>query len=209
MNTLAHRTFPTIAAGLLVCAAASCAKHEEASSAPAVPASNVATEEAKAETAQAPAHPPIDAGTLLTDEDIQAIAGAPVKDRKMSERTDRGLAVSQCYFELPSAADSMVLAVWEGAGAGDTRAKKAWKEIFERDFDKEEEGEKEEKKTKPAKIDGLGEEAFVIPQRFGGVLYVLKGPHFFRLSVGGGPGDTQEKKLATLKAAAEAVLKKL
>ena len=211
MNTLAQRTFPTIAAGLLVCAATSCSKHEEASSAFPAPAPSVAREEAKANMAPAPAHPPINAGTLLTDEDIQAIAGAPVKDRKISERTDRGLAVSQCYFELPTAADSMVLAVWEGEGAGDTRANKAWKEIFERDFDKDEEGEKEkeEKKTKPEKVEGLGEEAFVIPQRFGGVLYVLKGPNFFRLSVGGGPDNTQEKKLATLKAAAEAVLKKL
>lgn len=106
----------------------------------------------------------------------------------------------------------MVLAVWEGSGPTDTRAKSAWKEIFERDFDKEDEGEKGEegeKKTKPDKMEGLGEEAFVIPQRFGGVLYVLNGPNFFRLSVGGGPGDTREKKLATLRAAAEAVLKKL
>lgn len=212
MNNFAPRTFPTIAAGLLLCALPACSKHEEATPVQAAPGASVAREVPKAEASTAPAHPTINAGTLLTDEDFQAIVGAPVKDRKLSERTDRGLAVSQCYFELPTAADSMVLVVWEGAGPTDSHAKSLWKERFERDFDKEEEGgkgEQEEKKAKPEKIAGLGEEAFVIPQRFGGVLYVLKGPYFFRLSVGGGPGDTQEKKTATLRSAAEAVLKRL
>jgi hypothetical protein len=103
----------------------------------------------------------------------------------------------------------MVLAVWQGAGPNDTGAKSVWKETFERDFDKEEGGEKGEKQAKPEKIDGLGEEAFAIPQKFGGVLYVLKGSNFFRLSIGGGPADTPEKKLAMLRAAADAILKRL
>jgi hypothetical protein len=211
MNTFAQRTFLS-AATLLLCVLPACSKHENVSSAPVPPGPSVAREVPTAETTQAPAHPAIDAGSLLTDEDIQAIVGAPLKDRKLSERTDRGLAVSQCYFELPTAADSMVLAVWEGAGPSDTHAKSVWKETFDRDFDKEEEGEKgekEEKKAKPEKVAGLGEEAFVIPQRFGSVLYVLKGSSFFRLSIGGGPGDTPEKKVATLRAAAEAVLQRL
>ncbi|MFN2477225.1 MAG: hypothetical protein ABR526_12900 [Chthoniobacterales bacterium] len=168
---------------------------------------------AQAAESVAPVHPAIDAGALLSDEEIQTIVGAPLKDRKLSERTDRGLAVSQCYFELPTASDSMVLSVWEGAGPNDTRAKSVWKEMFDRDFDKEEEGEKDEKGEKenkrPEKLAGLGEEAYALPQRFGALIYVLKGGNFFRLSIGGGPSDTKEKKLETLRAASEAVLKRL
>lgn len=212
MNNFAH-TLPTIAAGLLLCALPACSKHEEATSGQAAPGASVAREVPKAaEASTPPTHPTINAGTLLTDEDFQTIVGAPVKDRKLSERTDRGLAVSQCYFELPTAADSMVLSVWEGAGPNDGRARSVWKETFERDFDKEAEGEKGEegeKKSKPEKIAGLGEEAFSLPQRFGGLVYVLKSPYFFRLSVGGGPADTKEKKLEVLRAASEAVLKRL
>lgn len=202
-----------LAAIFLTCAVAGCSKHEQSGAEQSSgPAPSVAQEAPKADAAQTPEHPAINAGTLLTDEDLQAIVGAPVQDRKVSERTDRGLAVSQCYFEMPTAAQSMVLAVWEGSGASDSRAKNVWKGIFDRDFDKEEEGEKEEsgeKKAKPERVPGVGDEAFLIPQKFGGVIYVLKGSNFFRLSVGGGPSDSSEKKSATLKAAAEAVLNKL
>jgi hypothetical protein len=211
MSTFAQRTFPTIATTLLVCAVAACSKHD-VTPVPTAADSSVAHESPKAEASAPAAHPLIDAGTLLTDEDLQAIVGAPAKDRKLSERTDRGLAVSQCYFELPTASDSMVLSVWEGAGPTDTRAKIVWKGMFERDFDKEEEGEKGEsgeQKAKPDKIAGLGEEALVVPQRFGAVLYVLQGSNFFRLSIGGGPADTKEKKVAALRAAAEQILKRL
>ena len=68
----------------------------------------------------------------------------------------------------------------------------------------EEEGEG---KNPPRRIDGLGDAAFWTNNPVGGVLYVLKGEVFIRLSVGG--PDKPEIKLAKSKALAEKVLPRL
>ena len=59
----------------------------------------------------------------------------------------------------------------------------------------------------PEKIDGVGDEAFWLGNRFGGVLYVLKGNSFFRISVGGA-GD-KAAKIDKSKKLAQMVLKRI
>ena len=59
----------------------------------------------------------------------------------------------------------------------------------------------------PKKIDGLGDEAFWVSNRFGGVLYVLKGDAFISIGVGG--TDDEETKLKKSKALAEKALERL
>jgi hypothetical protein len=142
--------------------------------------------------------------TLLTKEEIQAVQGEAFKDTKPSHKLATGLSVAQCYFELPTASNSVVLTVTRKAEGGRDPSQ-SWQDIFhsERRSEREEEGEKKE----PQKIDGLGEEAFWTGTRVGGALFVLKGNCYIRISVGGA-GD-QAQKIEKSKKLAESVLKRL
>ena len=151
-----------------------------------------------------PAAPVGDACTLLTKEEIRAVQGEIFKNTKPSQRVAAGLTVSQCYFELPTAANSVVLTVTRKAEGG-RDASQNWQDIFhsERRSERKEEGEEKE----PQKIGGVGEEAFWTGTRVGGALFVLKGNCYIRISVGGA-GD-QAQKIEKSKALAESVLKRL
>lgn len=143
--------------------------------------------------------------TLLTKEETQAVQGEPFKDTKASEHSAAGLVVSQCYFELPTPVNSIVLTVTSKAEGGRDPID-SWREIFYRQESarKKEEGEEEKK---PLKIEGLGDEAFWTGTRVGGALYVLKGNAYLRISVGGA-GD-QEQKIEKSKTLAADALKRL
>jgi hypothetical protein len=154
-----------------------------------------------------PAGPVDYACTLLTKEEIQAVQGEAFKNTKPSQRVSAGLTVAQCYFELPTAANSVVLTVTRKAEGGRDPSQ-SWQDIFHTEKRSEEEAEREEKRPqKPQKIDGLGEEAFWTGTRVGGALFVLKGNCYIRISVGGA-GD-QAQKIEKSKTLAESVLKRL
>src|SRR6476469_1117361 len=127
-----------------------------------------------------PAGPP--ACAMLTNEDIQAVQGETIKSTKPSEKSAAGLSVSQCYFELPTTANSIVLTITRKA-AGGRDPSQSWHDIFhgERRSERKEEGEEKE----PLKIEGVGDEAFWTGTTIGGALYVLKGNSYLRISVGG------------------------
>ena len=55
---------------------------------------------------------------LLTTEEIQSVLGEAFKNTKPSERSAAGLLVSQCYFELPTTVNSIVLTVTRKAEGG-------------------------------------------------------------------------------------------
>jgi hypothetical protein len=149
-----------------------------------------------------PASPP--ACAMLTSEDIQTIQGEAIKNTKPSERSSAGLNVSQCYFELPTTANSIVLTVTRKAKGGSDPTE-SWRLIFHEEHrpNRKEEGEEKE----PVKIDGLGDEAFWTGTHIGGALYVLKGNCYLRISVGGA-GD-QAAKIEKSKALAQKVLARL
>jgi hypothetical protein len=189
---MTHRTRrgATILVLLLGLAAANCSKPKTEDRANSPQQSN-------AETGAA-------ACTLLTKEEIQAVQGETFKDTKPSHKSAAGLSVSQCYFELPTAANSVVLTVTRKA-AGGRDPSQGWQDMFhsERRSERKEEGAEKE----PQKIDGLGEEAFWTGTRVGGALFVLKGNCYIRISVGGA-GD-QAQKIEKSKTLAESVLKRL
>jgi hypothetical protein len=112
--------------------------------------------------------------------------------------------ISQCYFELPTPVNSIVLTVTRKA-AGGRDPSQSWREIFHREESGRKKEEGEEKA--PLKVDGIGDEAFWTGTRVGGALYVLKGNTYIRISVGGA-GD-QAQKIEKSKALAESVLKRL
>jgi hypothetical protein len=142
--------------------------------------------------------------TLLTKEEIQAVQGETFKDTKPSHKLSAGLSVSQCYFELPTAANSVVLTVTRKAEGGRDPAQ-GWQDMFHRERRSERKAESAEEE--PQKIDGLGEEAFWTGTRIGGALFVLKSNCYIRISVGGA-GD-QAQKIEKSKTLAESVLKRL
>jgi hypothetical protein len=145
---------------------------------------------------------------LLTKEETQAVQGEPFKNTKASQGPGPGLKVSQCYFELPTPVNSIVLTVTrkaDGAAARDPR--ESWRELFHEERPREKEKEKEGEEKGPLKVDGIGDEAFWTGSRVGGALYVLKDNCYIRISVGGA-GD-QSRKLEKCKTLAEAVLKRL
>jgi hypothetical protein len=158
----------------------------------------------------------IDACTLLTSKEIESVQGDPLKETKPSRMSGRGVALSQCFFTLPTFANSISLTVTQrGDGSGARDPKQFWDETFHREKDSEkarnndkEKGREEEgKAAAPEKIEGIGDEAFWLANRVGGALYVLKGNTSIRVSVGG--SDDQATKIKKSKALAEMVLKRL
>jgi hypothetical protein len=191
----------TILVALLGLAAGSCSKPKTQDRAnspqPSITPAAAAVEAAPAEAAA-------DACTLLKKEEVQAVQGEPFKDTKPSQKIAAGLSISQCYFELPTAVNSIVLSVTRKAESGGD-PKQSWREMFHRETASRKKEEEEEKE--PQRIDGIGEEAFWTGNRVGGALFVLKGNCYIRISVGGA-GD-QAQKIEKSKAVAESVLKRL
>jgi hypothetical protein len=115
--------------------------------------------------------------------------------------------MSQCYFELPTTANSIVLTVTQKAEGENARdPKENWQELFHRDQASEKKTEGKEGQG-PEKIEGLGDEAFWTGSRVGGALYVLKGNSFFRISVGG--GAARAEKIEKSKTLAQSIVKRL
>ena len=192
---------------------------------------NAANQNPVAETASSPGpaalakNPPgkLDPCSLLTADEVKAVQGEAFKETKASEGSDNGMVVSQCFFSLPTFANSVNLAVMqkgEGSGARDPR------EFFEKTFagraesERDKERDKRERKSAeknreeeekegsaPQKIDGVGDEAFWTGNRVGGALYVLKHDAYIRVSIGGA-GD-QKTKIEKSKALARLALKRI
>jgi hypothetical protein len=205
------RTFFTTLTFSLVLALTGCPKSKTSpAAAEPRPEKSTSPTPAPANASVAQAQPQIDACSLLTGPEIESIQGAAPTDTKASNHSQRGLTVSQCYFLLPVAANSIVVTLTQRADGPEARdPKESWTEIFHAEHDKaqEREEEKDKEKAKPENITGLGDEAFWSAQRFGGVLYVLKGSTYLSISVGGA-GD-QASKLQKSKSLSELILKHL
>ena len=143
------------------------------------------------------------------------IQGSPIKETKSSASSGTGFRVSQCFYTAAEFSKSVSLAVTQKDP--DHQAKRSpkdfWEETFGR-FDKDEkerdrarsEGEERES-IPPKKIESIGEEAFWTSNRFGGILYVLKGDAFISISVGG--TDDEDTKIKKSKALAQKALQRL
>src|SRR6266404_3872063 len=161
----------------------------------------------------------LDACGMITSQKIETIQGSPIKETKSSARADGGFRVSQCFYTAAEFSKSVSLAVMQGDPGRQTTVspRDFWKERFgrfdgeekDRDKVKEETERKEEKEESvpPKKIEGIGEEAFWASNRFGGMLYVLKGDAFIFISLGG--PDDEETKIDKSKALAQKALQRL
>ena len=172
-------------------------------------------------TAVSGKRPKIEACSLITNDEVQAIQSSPIKEVKPSEQSDGSFRIAQCFYTAETFNKSVSLAVTQSdpASTKPRNPKDFWKETFSRyeGEAKEEEGdekkkkslrEQEEEKTKPPnKIDGIGDSAYWTANRMGGALYVLKNDVFIRISVGG--PESEESKINHCKALAEKALSHL
>jgi len=173
------------------------------------PAASVAAPSPQQGTTAPQLKPKLDACAMLTSQEIQSIQGESLKDTKLSESSANGLHVSQCFFTLPTFTNSISLAITQrAAGPGARDPREFWKETFHSGKEPEEREKEEREESKPPqKISGIGDEAFWTASRAAGVLYVLKGSSYVRISIGG-RGD-QQAEIRKSKALAQKVLDRL
>lgn len=214
----------TILMGLMLTTALGCKSTQNQtpvnSVTPAAASSTPATSTTPA-TASLPTSSPVkapgavDACTLLTSADIQAVQGEPLKTTKPSQQAGHEFVIDICYYELPTPSNSVSLSLAQP----NPNKKDSVREFWENTFGDSEHGRKEKERegegaegeleegAPPRKIAGLGQEAFWFSSPIGGVLYVLKGDHYIRISVGG--KGTSEAKLNKSKALAKKALARL
>lgn len=169
------------------------------------------------------ASPKLDACSLISRPDVEAVVGSKITDTKSSEHADGGLRVSQCFYNAEVFSKSVSLSVTQADSASSQKRspKQFWKETFGRfDDGKAEEQEGDEAKRKslgekgeeetaapPKKVDGLTDAAYWTANRVGGSLYALKNDLFVRVSVGG--ADNEQEKLEKSKKLAQKALDRL
>lgn len=161
----------------------------------------------------------VDVCALLTSVEIEAVQGEPIKEIKPSEQHGGSFLMSQCFFRTAIFAKSvsLALATRDPAKPSALTPREYWRKQFhspEQETEEEEnpvaskaqkkdEPEHEKELRKPRVIDGLGEEAYWVGNPITGVLYVLKGEVFLRISVGGARDDSARiEKSKTLARAA-------
>jgi hypothetical protein len=164
-------------------------------------------------------HAQCDVCRLITSEEIRAIQGSPIKEPKGSTRSENGFRVSHCFYTATEFSKSVSLAVFQKDPANSAKRspKEFWEEKFGRFNGEDEardksgqESEREEEKERlvpPEQINGIGDQAYWLSNRFGGVLYVLKDNAFISIGLGG--ADDEETKLTKSKTLAQKALQRL
>jgi hypothetical protein len=149
---------------------------------------------------------------LITSEEIGAIQGSPIKEPKGSTRSENGFRVSQCFYTATEFSKSVNLAVVQRDP--DHPSKRSPRDFWKEKFDpyqneepKTKTGGEKEQGPAPKKIEGLGDEAYWVSNRFGGTLYILKGDAFISIGLGG--TDDEQTKLNKSKALAQKALQRL
>jgi hypothetical protein len=203
---------------LIACGCKSTQNQPQGTGTPSAAATASAATPATPVTAASPTSLPpkapgsVEACTLLTSDDIKAVQGEELKATKPSQQAGHEFVIDICYYELPTPSNSVSLSLAQSNPNKKDSVREFWENTFgdsehgRKEKEREGEGEIEEG-APPRKIAGLGQEAFWFSSPIGGVLYVLKGDHYIRLSVGG--KGTSEAKLNKSKALAKKAIARL
>ena len=153
-----------------------------------------------------------DACSLVSKEEVESVQQTPVKDAKNSERSDGTFRILQCLYTAAEFSKSVNLDLIQADPnePGKRSPKDFWKEKFDPYQDEEPKtnrGDEKEQGAPPKKITGLGDEAFWVSNRFGGILYILKENAFISIGIGG--TDDEGTKLEKSKALAKKALQRL
>ena len=122
---------------------------------------------------------------VLTRKDLAAVQGETFTSTKLMETSERLLAHSQCFYQLPTFSKSVSLVIISGSGS-------AIRDYWQRNFVKarDEEGEKGEQEI--VRVRGVGDDAVWSGNHLVGALYILRRDIVLRISVGG-PGTKAQK----------------
>jgi hypothetical protein len=140
---------------------------------------------------------------VLTPRDIARVQGTKFVNTRLTETTDAGVSVSQCFYTLPHLTDSVSVDLIRGQA----------REFWQKHFAEVNEAsvlsvrEPDDEGNKPRAVTGVGERAVWSGNRIAGALYVLSGQTVVRVSVGG--GGTVEQKIERARRLAERVVRRL
>jgi hypothetical protein len=153
-----------------------------------------------------------DACSLLSKEEVELVQQASMKDAKGGERGDGTFRISQCLYAAAEFSKSVNLALIQTDPNQPSKrsAKDFWKEKFDPYANEEPRTSthnESEEGPAPKKIVGLGDDAYWVPNRFGGMLYVLKGDSFISIGIGG--TDDEATKLEKSKILAQKAVQRL
>lgn len=123
----------------------------------------------------------IDPCALLTSDELKAVQGEALQTTLPSERGFGEYLIAQCYYQLPTITNSVVVNVTTPKERGKS-AKEHWQETHAESGRGK---EPEEKESRPERISGIGEDAYWEASGIAGALYVLKKDAILRISVGG------------------------
>lgn len=163
----------------------------------------------------------VSACALLASKEIEAVQGEPLKESISQLQSTAGMNLSQCVFHTPTAAKSvsLELATVNHSNSSGATPSKFWRSQFHSSDLREKElpadakpakglmTEPQNEERKPRRIDGVGEEAYWVGNSVAGMLYVLQGDVFLRLSVGG--VREESARLEKSKALARAAIRRL
>ncbi|MGZ5480506.1 MAG: DUF3558 family protein [Pyrinomonadaceae bacterium] len=123
----------------------------------------------------------IDPCALITSDELKAVQSEALQTTLPSEREYGEYFIAQCYYQLPTITNSVVVNVTTPKERG-----KSVKEFWRSTHAEAGRGkEPEEKESRPEKIAGVGEDAYWEASGIAGALYVLKKDVILRISVGG------------------------
>ena len=153
-----------------------------------------------------------DACNLVSNQEIESVQNAAVKEAKSSEHSDGTFRVSECLYTAAEFSKSVSLALIQPdpTQASARTPKDFWKEKFDPYRDEEpkaQSGDDKAEGSAPKKVEGLGDEAYWVANRFGGMLYVLKGESFISIGIGG--TDDEGAKLQKSKTLAQKAIQRL
>lgn len=125
--------------------------------------------------------PSADVCALLSAEELTRILGEKPTEVKKSENSSGGFTVSQCFYNMPTYSNSVVISVTRRAeGQGGRNAR----EFLEEKMEEREKGEGEEEEKPLDLVPGLGDKAIWMGTPVGGILYVLKEQLFVTIGLG-------------------------
>jgi hypothetical protein len=173
---------------------------------------------AKDADAQARPRPVSDACKLLSAAELKRVQHTVLQDTKASVmQSGADITMRQCFYRGATHADSVSLLLAEPSKRPSSVVREYWEstlvkaahtEVPASENGEMTKGQAKKQRHKPEPVAGLGEQAWWVGDRNTGALYVLLGDRFFRISVGGPPDQTADKK-ARMTALAKLILKRL
>ena len=123
----------------------------------------------------------IDPCALLTSDELKAVQSEALQTTFPSEREYGAYFIAQCYYQLPTITNSVVLNVTTPKERG-----KSVKEFWRSTNAEAGDGKKrEDKEVRLEMVSGIGDDAYWEASGIAGALYVLKKDVILRISVGG------------------------